>query len=359
MLKTNIITPIRSHMGYAQMARLIWPALKSVTEVGCREIDVQSSAVDHGAVATDMLQFPAIKNPDITVINMIPPIWDRARAAGRNIGYSTFEADRLPRSWVSIANKYDACWTTSAWNEQVMLSSGVNAPVHVIPPIAVGNILEKPGSKSGKFRFLASFQWGERKNPTALIRAFCAAFDGNPDVQLIIKSHVMANEAQSKATIEAGVKQVLDSVRVSAKPDIKILCSIQSSHDMSKLTAACHAGISLSHGEGWGLPLWESALAGRPVITTGWSAPAEWLGNDYPFLVKHNMSPVYGGDGNMRSFFEPGMLWAEPQLDSAIDIMRHVYKNYDYACQVATTTAGSLFKKYDLQSCQAAIKSSL
>ena len=202
----------------------------------------------------------------------------------------------------------------------------------------------------------SSFQWGERKNVVGLVRAFCAAFDGNKDVQLIIKSHVMADDTQSQTTIEGGIKQILSSIRLTAKPDIKLLCSIQSAAEMSKLTAACHAGISLSHGEGWGLPLWESALAGRPVITPNWSAPAEWLGSDYPFLVRSNLSPVYGNDSNMRSFFEPGMNWAEPQLDHAIEIMRAVYKDYDSAQQTAAQKANELFAKYNIESCKNSIK---
>jgi len=355
----NFASPISTHMGYAEMGRLIWPALRRAGNVGCLDIKLQSNDADMGQVAREMLAAKPFDTPDITVINMVPILWDGIRGSGRSIGYTTFEADRLPDGWAKKINEYDACWTTSHWNKEVMISSGVRVPVHTVMPIASRPETFKQSPKSGKFRFLASFQWSERKNPSALIRAFCAAFNGNPDVQLVLKSHVTANSNESAAIISKEIAGIVGGMKLRRAPDIQLVAKIHSSAEIHKLNDSSHAHISLTHGEGWGLPPWEAAIAGKPVITTGWSAPAEWLGSGYPFLVKYNMTPVAGVNPKISPFFNAEMNWAEPHLDDAIDKMRYVFNNYSDACRVAEDRRAEILDTYTEDSTFSTISRSL
>ena len=357
--KINFASPISTHMGYAEMGRLIWPALRRAGSIGCLDIKLQSNSADMGHIAKEMLAAKPFDEPDVTVINMVPVLWDGIRGNSRNIGYTTFEADRLPDGWARKINEYDACWTTSHWNKEVMISSGVTVPVHTVMPIAKSAGNTKPAPRSGKFRFLSSFQWSERKNPSALIRAFCAAFNGNPDVQLVLKSHVTANSNESAAIISKEIAGIVGGMRLCRAPDIQLVAKITSAAEIHKLNESSHAHISLTHGEGWGLPPWEAAVAGRPVITTGWSAPAEWLGSGYPFLVKHNMTPVAGVNPKISPFFNAEMNWAEPHLDDAIDKLRYVFNNYSDACQAAEARRTEILETYTEESTFSAINRSL
>lgn len=357
--KINFATPISTHMGYAEMARLIWPALKTAGDVGCIDIVMQSSDSKTGECTKDMLARPAFNDPAVTITNMVPVLWDSYRGPSKNIGYTTFEADSIPANWASKINQYDACWTTSAWNRDVMISSGVRVPIHVVMPIAKISSSLPPSVTSGKFRFFSSFQWSERKNPSALIRAFCAAFNGSHDVQLVIKSHVSANEKESAAIIGKEISDIVAGMKLRRPPDIQIVTRIQSSEGVMKLNNSSHAHISMTHGEGWGLPLWEAAISGRPVIATGWSAPAEWLGKDYPFLVRHNMTPVAGVNPKISPFFDASMNWAEPHVDDAIDKMRYVVKNYSESCVVAAAKSAEIMQKFTLDATCTAISSGL
>lgn len=359
MASINFASPISTHMGYAEMARLIWPALRQAGSIGCLDIKFEKSQADMGEVAKEMLAHQPFDDPDITVINMVPTLWDSIRCPNRNIGYTTFEADRLPDGWAKKINEYDSCWTTSNWNKQVMLSCGVHIPVHVVMPIAKGAPAPRTTTSSGKFRFLSSFQWSERKNPSAVIRAFCAAFNGNPDVQLVIKSHFTSNPHESAALIGKEVHAIVSGMKLRRAPDISLVTKIHSSADIRKLNDSSHAHISLSHGEGWGLPPWEAAIAAKPVIVTGWSAPAEWLGPDYPFLVKYNMSPVSGVDPRVSPFFNASMNWAEPHLDDAIDKMRYVFNNYSSACDTALEKSSEILQKFNTEDTLKSIKASL
>lgn len=357
MKKINFISPIKSQMGYAQMARLIWPALKQAGEVGCHDIDMQTTGAELGPVNREMLAAKASSSPDVTVVNMVPTLWRRLAGTSRNIGYTTFEADRIPQDWTKTINSFDCCWTTSEWNKSVMEASGVLKPIRVVTPIAEA---ASPAEKEEeKFTFLASFQWSERKNPHALIKAFCAAFNGSPDVRLVIKTHINSNSTASHAAVSKDVASMLSGMQTRRPPDIKINCNIESAASIQKLTASSHAHFSMSHGEGWGLPAWEAALAGKPVIATGWSAMSEWLGPDYPYKIRHNMTPVSGVSREISPFFDISMNWAEPHIDDAVDKLRYVVKNYSAAAEVARKRAAELLQEYSEERTLSAIVNSI
>ena len=72
--------------------------------------------------------------------------------------------------------------------------------------------------------------------------------------------------------------------------------------------------ISLSHGEGFGLPLLESAACGLPVMTTNWSAHLDFLnlGKFIPINYKLIDIPERKVDGRI---FVENTKWAEPLED--------------------------------------------
>ena len=318
---------------------------------------MQTTKANLGSVTLEMLSAKKNISPDVTVVNMVPVLWNRLKGQTKNIGYTTFEADKIPSDWVKIINSFEGCWTTSFWNKEVMEKSGVHRPIQVVTPIAQPYATEPAGS--GKFTFLSSFQWSERKNPHGLIKAFCAAFNGNPDVRLVIKTHFGSDAAASHNAIAKNINDMLASFNLNRQPDIQIKCNIESSEAIRQLNASSHAHISLSHGEGWGLPAWEAALAAKPVIATGWSAMSEWLGDSYPFKVRYNLSPVTGVRRDVSPFFDISMNWAEPHIDDAVDKMRHVFKNYAESSAVAKNKAEELLSRYNEERTLAAIVNSI
>ena len=93
---------------------------------------------------------------------------------------------------------------------------------------------------------------------------------------------------------------------------------------------------SATRGEGYGLPLIEAAVAGKPIVATNWSGHLEFLqrenfGNvDYD-LVEISESKV---DGRI---FQKGFRWANPLENSFKNEVRKVHSDYETAKNKAKT----------------------
>jgi hypothetical protein len=326
-MKVRFCSPIKSHMGYAQTGRLLINQLvQAGIAVSVREIPVQVSAADNGELGAQAIGLIGDSDSvDVNVVNMIPPMFGQYRLPGaRNIGSTRFDADTLPVEWVAQCNQMDAIWVPSQWNRELFIASGVRVPVFVVGADALPTPVQAPAA--GPFRLLSVFQWTARKNPVALLRAYCAAFDGDADTVLTLKAHWQENEQESAAFVQRAISYVVSRSKPRRSlPRIEIATRFFSRQEIAQMHAESHAYVSLSHGEGWSLPAWEATLAGKPVLHTGWSAPNEFVHEQG--RIAYNLAPVYGME-EFADYYDAGMNWAEPHLDDAIARMRDLRANY-------------------------------
>jgi glycosyltransferase involved in cell wall biosynthesis len=346
-MRIRVCTPLRSHMGYAELGRiLVNQLLRAGHDVSTTEIDIQRSDADFGPLAAQAL---ALRErhaaAEINIINMIPDWFEKARLPGAvNIGYTMFEADRLPDAWVAACNRMDAIWVPSAWVRGVFVASGVTVPVTVIGIDAAP--LPQADAPEGPFRLLSVFQWSARKNPVGLLRAYCAAFDGDDSVVLTLKTH-RDEDAEKSARF---VGSVVDFTMARMKPRrflprVEIATPFYSAAQMQQLHASSHAFVSLSHAEGWGLPAWDASLAGRPVVHTAYSSPTEFV---HPQgLVRSHLTPVYGMQ-DFANFYDIGMCWGEPDLDRAATLLRDLKARSGYWREQAAAHRLALQERYSL-----------
>jgi glycosyltransferase involved in cell wall biosynthesis len=116
------------------------------------------------------------------------------------------------------------------------------------------------------------------------------------DVGLVLKTNTRNNSRIDKGNTEAYLDRILASY-----PDRK--CSVSLLHgDLSdgQMRALYEhdkikAMVNISHGEGFGLPMFEAARCALPIITVGWSGQLDFLrhdGKDYFINVHHTLAPV-------------------------------------------------------------------
>ena len=347
-MKIRFCSPVKSHMGYAELGRIVINQLVHAGfDVTVVEIPIEGSAADFGELGAQAERLIGkADSADVNIVNMIPPLFERYRLPGaRNIGYTTFESDRIPAAWVGPCNQMDAIWVQAEWVRDVFAASGVVVPVSVVGVDAIQRPAHPPAD--GPFRLLSVFQWSARKNPVNLIRAYCAAFDGNKDTVLTLKTHRGTDPGESAKFVRNAIGQCLSLSRASrAMPRIEVATNFFSSQQMQELHAHSHAYVSLAHAEGWGLPAWEATLAGKPVIHTGWSAPTEFVHQQG--LLKYNLSPIYGME-DFVPYYDIGMNWAEPHLDDAVAKLRDLYANYGQWTRNSLAQRDVINDRYSLQ----------
>lgn len=348
-MKIRFCSPVRSHMGYAELGRIIINQLvQAGHDVSVLEIALQNSDADFGPLGAQALSLlDRHHDAEVNIINMIPLLFERYMLPGaKNIGYTMFESDRLPDDWVERCNAMDAIWVPSDWVRDMFVASGVRVPVSVVGVDAVAQPCALAPSPGEPMRMLSVFQWSARKNPVGLLRAFCAAFDGDAGVVLTIKAHRSGDQANNAQFVQAAVNHVLGRMRPRRfLPRIEIATEFYSTARMQQLQASTQVLVSLAHAEGWGLPAWEASLAGKPVIHTAWSSPVEFV---HPQgHVRSHPAPVYGME-DFVSFYDIGMRWAEPEMDHAIEQLRAVRADLPAWRERADAHRSALLERYSM-----------
>ena len=69
--------------------------------------------------------------------------------------------------------------------------------------------------------------------------------------------------------------------------------------------------LSLTRGEGFGLPILEASACALPVITTNWSAQLDFLGLGKFIPISYNLIDIPESKVDDRIFIS-GMKWADP-----------------------------------------------
>ncbi|MGB8356847.1 MAG: glycosyltransferase [Chthoniobacteraceae bacterium] len=259
----------------------------------------------------------------------IQVVYGQGDVFGRNtgdykIGYTMLETDRIPDQWVAAANRMDEVWVTSAFNEETFRQSGVTRPIHIIP-LGIDPDYFNPSITSHRigniFTFLSVFEWGERKAPELLLKAFSDEFRRNEDVVLICKT----SNSDGSVNVAAQVREL------NLKPDggriVFSLNEIIPTYQLSSLYRSADCFVLPTRGEGWGMPILEAMACGLPVIATDWSSHRDFMNseNAYPISVE-KLIPA-----EAKCPYYKGFNWAQPSYDHLRSLMRHVYENREEA----------------------------
>lgn len=250
--------------------------------------------------------------------NHLPPFRHLPRP---HILVSVWETTRLPAEWVQVANGCDQVWCATAWQRAVYRDSGVRPELLRLVPFALDPELypasPAPRAPDGRTVFGSVFQWTARKNPEALIGAYLHAFGGDEPVLLRLKSYEGDSPSSS---VQKHVAELVRSFRGRGKPPaIEVLSQPLASDGMATFYAGLDCYVSAHRGEGFGLPIAEALLSGRPVIAPSWSAPAEY-GAGLFRSVGYTLEPPRGMD--WQPFYTVDQLWAHADVADLAAAMR-------------------------------------
>ena len=186
------------------------------------------------------------------------------------------------------------------------------------------------------FCFLYTGHWlpgnfGEsRKNTATLIKTFLETFKGSNRKKpaLILKTNQVNYSLLDKETILRQINRIRDRFKGEKLPNIYLLHGEMTDEEMNKLNndPKVKAFISFTKGEGYGRPLAEAAITGKPVIVSNWSGHKDFIHPDYNILIGGDLKNVHESAANQFLLKESS--WFNINTDIASRAMKDIFKHY-------------------------------
>lgn len=147
---------------------------------------------------------------------------------------------------------------------------------------------------SSDFNFLVVAQWCARKNLEQIISGFIEEFYDDENVGLVLKINNVKNSIVDKDITNNRLIQLLAKFGNEYKCKVHLLHGDLKDDEMKTLYQhpKIRSLINLSHGEGFGLPVFEAISYDLPVITIPWGGVTDFI--YYPKKVKGKVKKQCG-----------------------------------------------------------------
>tara|TARA_R110000824_G_scaffold76640_1_gene194071 strand:- start:10349 stop:11596 length:1248 start_codon:yes stop_codon:yes gene_type:complete len=283
---------------------------------------------------------------DISIQTTIPNEFEAM--APVNIGYTAgIETNKVAPEWIEKANQMDKTIVVSRHSQQVFKNcsymaknsqTGESRQLFLAKPVEFVNYPVKDFSNVSPieldlkhdFNFLCVAQFGPRKNIPDTLQWFVEEFH-DEQIGLVVKSNRTRNCLADRESTFFAFKQIL-SKYPNRKCTVHLLHGDMSDAEMHALYTheEIKAFVCLSHGEGFGLPFFESAYSALPVIAPGYSGQNDFLFNEEKkecfYNVAFDMQPV-GKESVWKGVIPEDAQWAFPREVSAKENMRRCYED--------------------------------
>ena len=299
-----------------------------------------------------------------------PEIWaqitipNEFQAVGKyNIGITAgIESTACKPEWVEGLNRMDMNWVSSkfakdtfermTYEKKDQRTGQVTGVVKLEKPIEVifegANLSTYKPIKQSEIKtidlkdikeefcylFVGHWMQGElghdRKNVGVLIKSFYDAFRHKVGKKpaLILKTSSGVASYISRDTILDKIKTIRDGYGDVKLPNIYLLNGEFDDSEINELYnhSKVKAMVSFTKGEGFGRPLLEFGLTGKPIIASGWSGHIDFLHPEYNVLLSGKLENVHQSAAN--NWLIPESQWFQVNSKQGISALKEVYKSY-------------------------------
>ena len=373
MIKVLLEAPILTRSGYGEHSRLVFRSL-----IGNKNLKIFIDPLNWGSTSWISDFSEERKQIEECITNQAQAI-TLAQQTGQRISYDMqvrvgipnefekkapysvcvtagIETDRVSANWLMKTHQgidkiivpsshskqgfdttsYEAVDQTT--NTEVLLEC--NCEVEVVPyPVKILEPDHLDFSLSTKFNFLSVALIGTRKNLEKMVKLFVDEFGNDENVGLVLKTAFSRGSIIDKEKTISHLSKILKQYE-GRKCKVYLLHGDLTDEQVHSLYVRedIHAYITATHGEGYGLPIFEAAYSGMPIVATDWSAHLDFLSADYKENGKTKNKKLFAkveyemeeipAHVVWQDILIEGSQWAKPKGLSFRKQIRNMYKNY-------------------------------
>lgn len=325
-------------------------------------------------VVTQLTQKPDVFI-QVSVANEFNPI------GNYNIGITAgVETTVVPREFIDGVNKMDLTLVPSEFTktslvgtvyqekhnqtQQIINEYKVNKPVEVLMEgVDLSVFLEYTKTESDilegvqtDFNFLTVGHWlkgdlgQDRKDIGMVIKTFATVFQSLPkDKQpgLIVKTSSAGFSVMDRESITKKIDSITNSFGDSCPP-IYLLHGDLTENELANLYHhdKVKGMISFTKGEGYGRPLAEFGLTGKPILVSKWSGFTDFLLEENTVYLEGDLKNVH--ESAADKFLMKESQWFTVNYSKAANSIFDVYKNYKQYSEKSKGLKQNIVKNFSL-----------
>lgn len=199
-----------------------------------------------------------------------------------------------------------------------------------------GSITQELDQIPEEYCFLSVGHWlqGEfghdRKNLGFTVKTFLETFKDRKEAPaLILKTQYATSCIMDREQILDKIGKIRKQIKADSLPNIYLLHGDISDEEMNELYNHPKVKTMVSHtrGEGFGRPLLEFAVVGKPIIVSGWSGQVDFLNKDYIVFIGGILEQLHYSSVVDKVLIAESK-WFKPDELQTVSAYKELYKNY-------------------------------
>ncbi len=355
--------PVKTRSGYGAHSRDL---LQALYEMDLFEIKIDScmwGSTPMTALEKDNQFHRWIESNIINPMNITSDIYvqvtvpnEFTRRGKFNIGITAgIETTVAPKEWVDGCNRMDLIITTSKFSKEVLLSTVYNENENNTGKLIKQHKIQKPievlfegvdvstfnNEYKGidldikeDFAYLFVGHWlkgslgQDRKDVGMMIKCFMESFkDVEDKPALILKTSSATFSIKERENVRRKIEELTKGY--DNPPSMYLLFGELTNQEMNELYnhPKIKSMVSITKGEGFGRPLLEFSMTGKPIVASNWSGHKDFLPMDKAIMIGGSLTDVH--ESAADSFILKGSKWFTANYNEFAEVLRLVKNDYE------------------------------
>jgi glycosyltransferase involved in cell wall biosynthesis len=375
--------PVKTRSGYGAHSRDL---LQALYEMDLFEIKIDScmwgstpmTALEkdnqfHRWIESNIIN-PAGVTSDFYVQVTVPNEFERRGKF--NVGITAgIETTVAPKEWIDGCNRMDLVITTSKFSKEVLLSTVYNENENNTGKLIKQHKIQKPievlfegvdvstfnNEYKGidldikeDFAYLFVGHWlkgslgQDRKDVGMMIKCFMESFKDIEDKPaLVLKTSSATFSIKERENMRRKIEELTKGY--DNPPSVYLLFGELTNQEMNELYnhPKIKSMVSITKGEGFGRPLLEFSMTGKPIIASNWSGHKDFLPMDKAIMVGGSLTDVH--ESAADSFILKGSKWFTANYNEFAEVLRLVKNDYEKFKEKSETLREENKEKFSME----------